>query len=101
MKSIQIVVMDPVGLHARPAALFVKLASSFSSNISICNLSTSEKWANAKSILGVLTCGVKQGDKIEVKAEGVDESQAVEALEKLVLSDFAEQADSSQSSAPS
>lgn len=101
MKSIQIVVMDPVGLHARPAALFVKLASSFSSNISICNLSTSGKWANAKSILGVLTCGVKQGDKIEVKAEGVDESQAVEALEKLVLSDFAEQADSSQSSAPS
>jgi phosphotransferase system HPr (HPr) family protein len=101
MKSIQIVVMDPVGLHARPAALFVKLASSFSSNISICNITTSGKWANAKSILGVLTCGVKQGDQIEVKAEGVDESQAVQALERLVLSDFAEQADSSQSSAPS
>ena len=96
MKSTQIVVMDPVGLHARPAALFVKLASSFSSNVSICNLSTSGKWANAKSILGVLTCGVKQGDKIEVKAEGADESEAVEALEKLILSDFAEQTDSSQ-----
>jgi phosphocarrier protein HPr len=98
MKSIQIVVMDPVGLHARPAALFVKLANSFTSNISICNLSTSGKWANAKSILGVLTCGVKQGDQIEVKAEGTDESEAVNALEKLVLSNFAEQADSSHSS---
>ena len=98
MKSAQFVVTDPVGLHARPAALFVKLANKFSSNISICNLSTSGKWANAKSILGVLTCGVKQGDRIEVKAEGVDESEAVEALEKLVAADFAEQADSSQSS---
>ena len=98
MKSAQFVVTDPVGLHARPAALFVKLANKFSSNISICNLSTSGKWANAKSILGVLTCGVKQGDQIEVKAEGIDESEAVEALEKLVASDFAEQADSSQTS---
>lgn len=92
MKSAQFVVMDPVGLHARPAALFVKLASKFSSNITLCNVSTSGKWANAKSILSVLTCGVKQGDKIEVKAEGADESEAVEALEKLVASNFAEPA---------
>lgn len=97
MKNTQIVVMDPVGLHARPAALFVKLASTFSSNISICNLTASGKWANAKSILGVLTCGVKQGDQIEVKAEGADEAEAVAALEKLILSDFAEQADPGQS----
>ncbi len=90
MKSTQIVIMDPVGLHARPAALFVKLANKFSSNITLCNVSTSSKWANAKSILSVLTCGVKQGDKIEVQAEGADESEAVEALEKLVASNFAE-----------
>jgi phosphotransferase system HPr (HPr) family protein len=93
MKNAQFVVTDPVGLHARPAALFVKLASTFSSTISICNVSTSGKWANAKSILSVLTCGVKQGDRIEVKAEGADESQAVEALEKLVASNFVEPVD--------
>ena len=92
MKSTQIVVMDPVGLHARPAALFVKLAGRFSSNVSIRNVSTSGKWANAKSILSVLTCGVKQGDTIEVKTEGADEAEAVEALEKLVASNFAEPA---------
>jgi phosphocarrier protein HPr len=92
MKSTQIVVLDPVGLHARPAALFVKLANKFSSNVSICNVSTSGKWANAKSILSVLTCGVKQGDTIEVKAEGTDEVEAVESLEKLVASNFAEPA---------
>lgn len=100
MKTTQFVVMDPVGLHARPAASFVKLASSFASNISISNVSTAGKWANAKSILGVLTCGVKQGDKIEVKAEGVDESEAVEALQKLVLSGFVEQTDSGQAGGP-
>ncbi len=100
MKITQFVVMDPVGLHARPAALFVKLASSFASNISISNVSTAGKWANAKSILGVLTCGVKQGDRIEVKAEGVDESEAVEALQKLVLSGFVEQTDAGQASGP-
>lgn len=101
MKSIQIVVTDPVGLHARPAALFVKLASSFSSNITVSNLSTSGKPANAKSILGVLTCGVKQDDQIEIKAEGLDEAQAIEALEKLIVSGFEEQAASRQSGDPS
>ncbi len=90
MKTAQFVVMDPVGLHARPAALFVKLASKFSSDITICNLSTSGKWTNAKSILGLLACGVKQGDQVEVRAEGTDETMAVEALEKLVVSNFTE-----------
>jgi len=90
MKTTQIVVLNPVGLHARPAALFVKLASVFTSEILICNLSSSGKWVNAKSILGLLTCGVKQGDQIEIKAEGTDEDIAVEALEALVRSDFEE-----------
>ena len=93
MKTSQIVVQDPVGLHARPAALFVKLANKFASDITICNLSTSGKWANAKSILGLLACGVKQGDQIEIKAEGTDEEVAVKALEDLVHSNFSEGAD--------
>jgi phosphotransferase system HPr (HPr) family protein len=74
----------------------VKLASAFTSEILICNLSSSGKWVNAKSILGLLTCGVKQGDKIEIKAEGPDEDIAVEALEALVRSDF-EEADNGES----
>ncbi len=93
MKSAQFAVLDPVGLHARPAALFVKLASKFSSDIKICNVSTSGKWTNAKSILGLLACGVKQGDRVELKAEGSDEAIAVEALEKLVISNFTESAE--------
>ena len=93
MKTTQIVVEDPVGLHARPAALFVKLANKFASDITICNLSTSGKWANAKSILGLLACGVKQGDQIEIKADGPDEEIALKALVDLVNSNFIEGSD--------
>jgi phosphotransferase system HPr (HPr) family protein len=93
MKNTQIVVLDPVGLHARPAALFVKLANTFSADILICNLTASDQWVNAKSILSLLTCGVKQGDEIGIKAEGADEAGAIEALEELVRSDFSKGVD--------
>lgn len=93
MKSAQFDVKDPVGLHARPAAMFVKLANKYASDISIRNVTADGKWANAKSILSLLTCGVKQGDRVEVKAEGIDEERAVPALERLVLSNFAEGAE--------
>ena len=83
--------MDPVGLHARPAALFVDLANKFSADITVCNLSAEGPWVNAKSILSLLTCGVQRGDQIGIKADGSDEDLAVEALEKLVRSNFAEE----------
>ncbi len=93
MKTAQIVVMDPVGLHARPAALFVKLANQFTADILVCNLTASSEWLNAKSILSILICGVKQGDQIGLKAEGADEVTAIEALEELVRSDFSKGVD--------
>jgi phosphotransferase system HPr (HPr) family protein len=93
MRSSQIVVMDPVGLHARPAALFVKLANKFTADIFICNLTASDQWLNAKSILSLLACGVRQGDQIGIKAEGADEVVAIEALEELVRSEFTKNVD--------
>jgi phosphocarrier protein HPr len=90
MKTSQVTVLDPVGLHARPAALFVKLANQFSADISVCNLSVSGPWVNAKSILSLLTCGVQEGHQIDIKADGIDEIAAVESLEKLVNSNFSE-----------
>jgi phosphocarrier protein HPr len=93
MITSQLVVMDPVGLHARPAALFVKLANKFTADILICNLTTSGQWLNAKSILSLLTSGVKQGDQIGIKAEGADEGDAIKALEELVRSNFSKGVD--------
>jgi phosphotransferase system HPr (HPr) family protein len=51
---------------------------------------TFELETNAKSILSLLVTGVRQNDRIEIQAEGTDESPAVEALEELVRSDFAQ-----------
>ncbi len=52
------------------------------------NASSESEWVNAKSILDVLTLAVEQNHFIELKAEGVDEAEAIEALKSLIESDF-------------
>ncbi len=89
MKTLEITVTDPVGLHARPAALFVKTCNRFAASIRIRNASEQGKWVNAKSILSLLTAGVKQNDRIEIEASGDDEDAALTGLQSLVSSDFA------------
>lgn len=88
MKNTQIVFTDPIGLHARPAALFVETASRFQSEIRVRNQTKSGDWVNAKSILAVLTCGVEQNNLIGIEANGSDEIEAIEALENLVRQNF-------------
>jgi len=93
MKETSVVVNNKVGLHARPAALFVQTASKFKSDINISCEDPNEKktrTANAKSILGILTLGVFQGIEIHIKAEGEDEEKAIDALRGLVESNFGE-----------
>jgi phosphocarrier protein HPr len=84
-------VTNDVGLHARPAALFVKEVGLFKSDIRIRNATTDSDWADAKSILSVLTLGVEKGHEIEITAEGSDEIQAATALEKLIRTDLADE----------
>jgi phosphocarrier protein HPr len=69
------------GLHARPAAQFVKTAKQFSSDIMVIK---GEREANAKSSLKLMTLGVKKGDEITIRAEGDDAEEAVEALAELI-----------------
>lgn len=83
MAEITVEVPNKTGLHARPAALFVKKAQEFSSEIFVLR---EDKTASAKSILAVMSLNVNQGAKITIKAEGEDASQAVEALAQLVQS---------------
>jgi len=87
MPEINLIVNHEVGLHARPASMFVQTAAKFSSDIEITH---GETTANAKSILSVLTLGVHKGAKIHVKAEGKDAEEALKALEELVMSNFGE-----------
>jgi phosphotransferase system HPr (HPr) family protein len=90
-KEIQLTLENEVGLHARPASLFVKKASGYSSEVTVRNLSDGTDWVNAKSILSILTLGAEQGHEIEIRATGEDEEEAIQALENLVRSNFSDQ----------
>lgn len=72
------------GLHARPAASFVKLATSFASEIKLVK---NEKNVNGKSIMGVMASAIAKGDEITLIADGPDEVEALAALEKVLLED--------------
>jgi phosphocarrier protein HPr len=89
MPAIFMEINNRVGLHARPAAVFVKTASQFKSTISIEVGSDS---ANAKSILSVLSLGVESGVVIKVVAEGEDAEQALKALQDMNQDKFGEKA---------
>jgi len=91
MKEATIVVRNEVGLHARPAAMFVQLASKYQSEILVAKLEgDSDREVNAKSILSLLTLGVSQGTAVRIRATGQDEDEAVSALRELIDSDFGE-----------
>lgn len=87
MPEINVTVQHEVGLHARPASLFVRKAAEFKSDITI---TCGDRSANAKSILSVLTLGVHQGMEINIKAEGEDAEEALAALKELVDNNFGE-----------
>ena len=78
------VVGPEAGLHARPAAQFVKTAKGFSSDIVVIK---GEKQANAKSSLKIMTLGARKGDTIVIRAEGNDAQEAVDALTELISAD--------------
>jgi len=90
MISTIITIDHPAGLHARPAAQFVKTAARFPCKISVRKLNSEKPPANAKSPLSVLTLGVNQGDTVEIIAEGDEAQAAVQALVELVKSNFGE-----------
>ena len=83
-----VTVANVYGLHARPAAEFVKLASTFASKI-LVNKDSLE--VNGKSIMGVMMLAAERGSTIEIKARGSDAKEAVEALVNLVTDGFGEE----------
>lgn len=70
-------------LEARQAALFVQTASQFSSNVKV---KIDEKMVNAKSIMGIISLGILDGQVITIIAEGNDERTAIETIEKFIKS---------------
>ncbi len=86
----RIVVRHKLGLHARPASVFVQAANKFDSEITVCDATTSGEPVDAKSILMVLTLGVERDHEIELTADGPDEQQALDSLLALVRGNFGE-----------
>ena len=91
-----VVINNPQGLHARPAEMFARLALKFDSEIEVIRESLR---VDAKSILHILTLGADHGTEMQLEARGVDAQQAVDALVRLVDSNFADEESLSQEQA--
>jgi phosphocarrier protein len=77
------IIVDPVGLHARPATLLVNEASKFTADSKII---VGEKEANLKSIMGVMSLGIANGVEFSIAAEGADAKEAIAAIGNLIVS---------------
>jgi len=80
-----VTVMDEIGFHARTASLFAKKAGGFDSSVQV---SFNGKTVNGKSMLAIMTLGVKSNATVEISADGTDESAALVALLELIKNNF-------------
>lgn len=85
--SKELTVINKLGIHARPAALFVKVAGKFQSDITV---EKDGEQINGKSIMGLMMLAAAQGSKLKVVADGPDAEAAVRELEQLFIQKFNE-----------
>jgi len=81
MKQISVTVIDPVGLHARPATVAVNAASKFKCEVKVAYKG---RTVNMKSIMGVMSLGIPTQSEITVSCEGEDEGVAVKTIEDVL-----------------
>ena len=83
----ELTIVNKLGLHARPAAMFVKTCSRFKAEVTV---EKDDEQVNGKSIMGLMMLAAGCGAKITVSAEGKDEAAVMEKLEALVNGGFTE-----------
>ena len=83
----ELTIVNRLGLHARPAAMFVRIASRHRAEIWV---SKEEEEINGKSIMGLIMLAAGQGSKLRIRCEGPDADKAMEELEELIKSGFNE-----------
>ena len=83
----ELTVVNRLGLHARPAAMFVRIASRHSAEICV---SKEGEEVNGKSIMGLMMLAAGQGSKLRIRCDGPDADKAMEELEELVKAGFNE-----------
>jgi phosphocarrier protein HPr len=84
----EIVIVNRLGLHARPSAMFVRVSSRFRCEIWV---SKGDDEINGKSIMGLMMLAAGQGSKLRLRAEGPDAAEAIQEIEKLIESRFSEE----------
>jgi multiphosphoryl transfer protein len=89
-QTLRLEIRNPLGLHARPAARFVQTAAGFDANVEVINLARGRGLASGRSLNGLATLGIRQGDEILVSARGPQAAAALEALADLAARDFDE-----------
>ncbi|MCX5783285.1 MAG: HPr family phosphocarrier protein [Elusimicrobia bacterium] len=88
MVEANVVVKNKLGIHARPAAMFVQTASGFESEISVAKDGVI---VNGKSVMGMMMLAAERGSLVKISANGQDEAQALSALKKLFERKFDEE----------
>ncbi len=92
MPELTVEVRNPSGLHARPAATFVKAAAGFGADVRVANVTRDpQRMVSAKSVIGVMGLGVSSGHTVRLLAEGADADAALESLGELIRSGLGEQ----------
>jgi phosphocarrier protein HPr len=80
----KLTIQNELGLHARPAALFVQIANKYESDIVV---KKGRQEVNGKSIMGLLTLAAEKGTALHIKVNGPDAKEAIQELEKVILGD--------------
>ncbi len=88
MQTQDVTIKNRAGIHARPAALIVQTANEFECDIF---LEKDKNSINAKSIMGIITLGAGYNSVINIKTDGPDETEALEAIVKLFENRFEEE----------
>jgi phosphocarrier protein HPr len=84
----ELTIVNRLGLHARPAAMFVRIASRYRSEIWVCK---EGEEVNGKSIMGLMMLAAGQGSKLRIRCDGPDADKAMEELEEVVNAGFNEE----------
>ena len=84
----KLTILNKLGIHARPAAQFVRIASRFAADVTV---EKDDESVDGKSIMGLMMLAVGCGAEISVTTDGADEAAAMEALETLVAGKFGEE----------
>ena len=86
MKTITVTVINPIGLHARPASMLAKLSNNFQCDLTVYKNDDVGEIHEPKNIISIMAMSAKKGDNLTFKADGEDEIEAITAIREFIES---------------